>query len=202
MRKILVFMFAFLLLTAGTAMAESIAGRFGLTGRLGATIPLEDDFINGTSDTDAGFSGGGGFIYGITDHLAMDLEVFHMPQLDVEVNGVKAYEASVTDIALGVQFRLNPGGSVVPYIGIGPDFITGDLKHENGNEYNLDWTYGGHLSAGVDWFLNSGIALTADVRGVYAADGDVASGSSEVSEYSPRWIQSTVGVRLILPANF
>lgn len=189
-------------LLSSTAMADSIAGKLGVTARIGATVPLQDDFIKGTSDTKAGLAIGGGLIYGFSEHVAADVEVFHMPQLDVNANGVKTYEAAITDVALGVQFRFFNKNSLVPYVGIGPDFITADLKHVNGNGYTLDWTYGGHVSLGFDWFITPGIAVTTDVRGVYAADGDVLSGSAKVSEYRPQWFQAAVGVRLMIPERF
>lgn len=189
-------------LTAVTAMADSINGRLGVTARVGATLPLEDDFIKGTSDTKAGIAAGGGLIYGFSEHVAADVEVFHMPQLDAYANGVKTFEAAMTDVALGVQLRFITGNRLVPYVGLGPDFITADLKHVNGTGYKLDWTYGGHVNLGFDWFITPGIAMTTDVRGVYAADGDVLSGSTKVSEYRPQWFQGTVGIRLMLPKKF
>lgn len=185
-----------------TAMADSITGRLGVTARIGANLPLNDDFIRGTSDTDAGFAVGGGLIYGFSEHVAADVEVLHMPQLDVHANGVKTYEAAVTDIALGVQFRFLTAHRVVPYIGFGPDFITGDLKHINGTGYDLDWTFGGHVNLGFDWFITPGVAMTTDVRGVVAADGDIMRGSTKVSEYRTQWFQGTVGFRLMLPEKF
>lgn len=193
---------AALLLIAVNAPAESINGRLGVVARIGATVPVNDDFIKGTSDTKAGLSAGGGFIYGFSDRLAADVEVHHMPQLDVEANGMKTYEASITDVALGIQYRFLTGNKIVPYIGLGPDFITADLKHINGTGYKLDWTYGGHVNLGFDWFITPGIAMTTDFRGVYAMDGDVLSGSSKVSEYSPQWFQGTIGFRLMLPKNY
>ena len=191
------------ILTLSTnAVAESIAGRLGITGRIGATVPLKDDFIGGTSDTKTGFAAGGGLIYGFSEHVSADVEAFHMPQLDVHANGVKTYEASVTDIALGLQFRFLPQSRLVPYLGLGPDFITGNLHHVSGVGYKLDWTYGGHVNFGFDWFINPSIAMTTDVRGVYAADGDVRSGSTKVSDYRPQWFMGTVGFRLMLPKTF
>lgn len=187
-------------LSTSTAMADSINGRLGVTARVGATLPLNDDFISGTSDTEAGFAGGGGLIYGFGEHIAADVEVFHMPKLDVNANGVKTYEAAITDIALGVQFRFPTGNKMVPYFGLGPDFITGDLKHVSGTNHKLDWTYGGHINLGFDWFITPGIAMTTEVRGVYATDGDVLGNPN--GEYQPQWFQGTVGVRLMLPKNF
>lgn len=194
--------FSLFMVLTGNAMADSISGRFGITARLGGAVPLSDDFIKGTSDTKSGFAAGGGLIYGFGENMAAEVEVLHMPQLDVQTHGVKTYEASLTDISLGIQYRFASANKLVPYIGIGPDFITGDLKHVNGAGYDLDWTFGGHINCGFDWFITPGIALTADVRGVYAADGDVLRGSTEVSEYRPQWFQGAVGVRLFLPEKF
>jgi len=202
MRRILIMAITALALTAADALADSIAGRLGVTGRIGASVPLQDDFIKGTSDTKSGFSGGGGLIYGIGRHGAVDVEVFHMPQLDVEVNGAKSYEAAITDVAVGFQFRFATENRLVPYLGLGPDFIRGNLRHISGTGYKLDWTYGGHVNLGFDWFITPGIAMTTDVRGVYAADGDITNGSNDVSEYRPQWFQGTVGFRLMLPEHF
>ncbi|HEY3308877.1 MAG TPA: porin family protein [Desulfuromonadaceae bacterium] len=202
MLKIIIMTIAALLLTVASALADSIADRLGVTAKIGATLPLNNDFIKGTSDTKAGIAVGGGLIYGFTEHVAADVEALHMPQLDVQANGVKTYEAAITDVALGVQFRFLNGNRLVPYFGLGPDFITADLKHVNGASYKLDWTYGGHVNLGFDWFITPGIAMTTDVRGVYAIDGDVMSGSTKVSEYRPQWFQGTVGFRLMLPKNW
>ena len=85
---------------------------------------------------------------------------------------------------------------------MGADFIKGRLKHVSGNSYDLDWTYGGHVNAGLDWFLTKGIALTADVRAVSAVSGDLLSGSTKVAKYDPFWVQGTFGARFILPEKF
>jgi len=190
---------------ATTAMADTIANRFGFTGRVGFAIPgkLGDaEFINGTTETESGFAWNGGLIYGFNDNIAGELEVSYLPELDVEIGGVKAYEAKLTDLAIGLQYRFMPKNQVVPYVGAGVDFIEGNLKHVNGNSYDLDWTYGGHLSVGLDWFLTRGVALTADLRGTAAVSGDVNRGDTKVNEYDPFWVQATVGVRLILPEKW
>jgi len=202
MLKMIALTITLIAFTAINAMADSIAGRLGVTARMGATLPLDDDMIKGTSDTDAGFAAGGGLIYGFSEHVAVDVEAFHMPQLDVHANGVKTYEASITDLSLGLQFRFLNETRLVPYFGFGPDFITGDLDHVNGTGYKMDWTYGGHVNLGLDWFITPGIAMTADVRGVYAVEGDIQTGSTTVSEYQPKWFMGTVGVRLMLPEKF
>lgn len=187
---------------SSSAFAETIAHRLGITGRVGFAVPVKDDFINGTSETKAGFAGGGGLIYGFNDYLAAEFDVTHMPKLDVKNGGVKTFEAAITDISLGLQYRITPQKKLVPYIGAGADFIKGSLTHVNGASYSVDWTYGGHVNAGLDWFLTKGIALTADFRGVIATSGDIQSGSTAVSEYDPFWVQGMFGARFVLPEQF
>lgn len=193
------------LLLTTTAFADTIDNRFGFTGRFGFAMPekLDDaEFINSTTDAEDGVAWNGGFIYGFTDNIAGELEISYLPQLDVELKGVKAYEAKLYDYAIGLQYRFMPKERVVPYLGAGIDLIKGDLKHVNGNKYDLESTWGGHINAGVDWFLTKGIALTADLRGTAAVSGDIERGDTKVNEYDPFWIQGTVGVRLILPEKW
>lgn len=203
MRKFIVLTIIAFSLTAVNVMADSINGKLGVTVRMGATLPLNADFISGTSGTDAGLAVGGGLIYGFSEHMAADVEVLHMPQLDVKTNGVKTFEAALTDVSLGVQCRFLPGNRMVPYVGLGPDFITGDLNSVNETGFKLDWTFGGHINIGFDWFITPGIAMNTDVRGVYAANGDVLKGSIPMKEeYRPQWFQGTVGFRLMLPEKY
>lgn len=185
-----------------TTYADTIANRFGITGRIGVVAPLDNEFVKDTSDTNPGFAWNGGFIYGFNDHIASELEISYIPEMDVEIHGDKAYEAEMIDLSLGLQYRFMPEKPLVPFIGIGVDFIEGNLDHVNGNSYDMDWTVGGHLNAGLDWFLTKGIALTADARCTAAATGDVKKGDRKVSEYDPLWFQGTVGFRLILPEKW
>jgi len=205
MRNIFATAFCLLVIFTTAAFADTIANRFGLTARVGGAIPgkLDDaEFINSTTETEDGVAWNGGFIYGFNDNIAGELEISYLPELDVEINGIKAYEAKIADYAIGLQYRFMPKTQLVPYVGAGFDFINGDLKHVNGNKYDLDWTWGGHVGAGLDWFLTKGIALTADLRGTAAVSGDIERGNTKVNEYDPFWVQGTVGVRLILPEKW
>lgn len=205
MRTIFVTTFCLLFILTTTAMADTIANRFGFTGRVGFAMPeqLDDaEFINSTKDTEDGVAWNGGFIYGFNDNIAGELEISYLPQLDVELRGGKAYEAKMTDYAIGLQYRFMPKEHLVPYLGAGFDFIKGDLDHVNGNKYDLEWTWGGHIGGGLDWFLTRGIVLTADLRGTAAVSGDIERGDTKVNEYDPFWIQGTVGIRLILPEKW
>lgn len=202
MRNTIILILICLGITANTAFADTIANRFGFTGRIGVLVPLENEFIKNTTDTDPGLAWSGGFIYGFNDHIATELEVTYIPELEVEIAGDKAYEADMMDIAVGLQYRFSPEKHLVPFVGIGVDFIKGDLDHVNGNSYDMDWTFGGHVNAGFDWFLTKGIALTTDMRLTVADTGDIKKGNSSVGEYDPLWFQAMVGFRLILPEKW
>ena len=202
MRRIVVAVSLLASSLAGNALADGIGGRLGVFGKAGLAVPVQDDFISGTSKTKIAFITGGGLIYGITDSLAAEMDVSHAPSLDVETAGVKTFKGSLTDISLGVQYRFSPDKPVVPYLGIGADFITGELEHAvTGNKYDLEWTPGGHINAGVDYFITKGIALTADIRGIVAVKGDIKRGDSKVGNFDPASFQATFGVRLFLPSK-
>lgn len=205
MRIIKLIIISLFLLQTTTALADTIANRFGFTGRVGFAIPEsvgDAEFINGNTDTKSGVAWNLGCIYGFNDNLASELEVSILPKLNVDSGGIKAYEAKLTDIAIGLQYRFTPKSQLVPYIGAGVDAMKGSMTHVNGNNYDLDWTYGGHIKVGLDWFLTRGIALTADLRGVVATSGDINKGSTKVTEYDPLWVQGTIGLRLILPEKW
>ena len=82
MKKVLVFycVALSLVLTAGTAMAaDSIKGKFGVNGRIGFLVPADSEAFATPSDlsTDIGLIGGGGYIYGITKNIALELDITH-----------------------------------------------------------------------------------------------------------------------------
>lgn len=206
MRRIMVMTALCLSFVATAVSAESIAGRFGITGKAGVLVPLRDDFISspsisGDAKGKTGFTGGGGFIYGISRNLALELEAMHRPNMDVEIADVKVYEASFTDLSLGLQYRFTPDNRLVPFVGAGADFITGDITSNTGTRYDLDWTAGGHLNAGLDYFITRGIAFSIDLRGIYTARGDLKAGDTEVGKYDPSSFVGTLGIRFFLPES-
>lgn len=189
------------ILSASSIYAASIDGRFGLTGKAGAVVALKDDFTSSTGGSSPGFAYGGGFIYGFGKNFAVELDATHVPNLDVETSGIKVLEASFTDLSLGVQYRFIPENRLVPYLGVGADIIKGELANLAGRKYDMDWTGGGHVNAGFDYFITRGLALNVDVRGVYTAKGDIKDGDVWIGEYDPTSFIGTVGIRLFLPEN-
>jgi len=198
MRRFIILIPALLSLITCNAMAASIDGMLGLTGRAGVIVPLKDSDINGTSfETEAGFTGGGGLIYGISKNLAVELDVMHATSLDVKIAGSKVGDAQSTDIALGIQYRFLEDRRLVPYVGIGADFIKGNIQ-----DSSLDWTYGGHMNGGIDFFITKCIVLTAEVRYVAGVKSDIIKNDIIVGKYDPMNIVGTLGVRLFLPKDW
>jgi len=190
-----------ILMAAGTALAAGIDGRFGITGKAGALVPLQDSFISSTSGADPGFAAGGGFIFGFCKGLAAELDVTRLMKSNVNSSGNKVFEAALTDVALGLQYRFAPDNRLVPFVGGGADFIKGQLKSTAGLDYDLDWTVGGHVNLGLDYFVTRGIAFTTDIRGLFASDGDVNRSGTKVGKYDPMSFIGTVGIRLFLPEH-
>jgi len=197
MRIIIACTLSLLVLFTSAAMAEDINGRLGLTGKAGVIVPLEDSTINGQTFwlSDEGFAGGGGIMYGIGQHLAVETDITHVPSLDVKMGtGGKVAEAQFTDFSIGLQFRIPTGTGLVPYVGGGADFIKGDISSST-----LDWAVGGHVNGGVDYFVNKSIALNLEARGIFAEKSDIQQNGQTVGKFNPDSVVTTFGVRLFLP---
>ena len=188
-----------LLLMAGTATAaDSIEGKLGVTGRLGFLIPTDSEaFANPSKlDTDAGFIGGGGFIYGVNNIFAVELDITHS-DFDANRAGFKEGDFATTNVSMGVQYRfVNLGLSrLVPYVGTGLDILFNDFSSTSGISADVDTIAGVHVSGGVDYFLTKQLAATAEVKGLLAPDADINSGGVKVGNYDPTSLATTFGIR-------
>lgn len=181
-------------LLATTALADSINNRLGFTGKIGVAIPLRDSSINGTTfETDPGFAGGGGLMYGFGNNFAAELDIIRAIEMDTKIGGVKMASAQMTDVGLGVQYRFMPEKHFVPFVGVGADFIKGDI-----DKVNLKWTYGGHVNGGFDYFINKGVVLTADFRYIVAEKNNIEKNGVVVGKFDPMTVTGMFGLRLFL----
>lgn len=172
-------------------MADSIKGRIGVTGKIGFLIPADNDANFHNNKTDAGFIGGGGFIYGIDDRFAAEIDVTRAEF------GSDDGDFGVTNISLGGQYRLplsNP--QLVPYAGAGLDILVSDFDPSDGEKRNVDTTVGFHASGGIDYFLMKQLALTAEAKLVVAPDTSITDRSgAHRGDFDPMSFSSTLGVR-------
>jgi len=224
MKKVVLVATAVLFLLAGTAMADSIEGKVGVTVRGGATSyifkseltdrGMEFNGYDKYVKADIGWTAGGGIMYGITENLAVTFDVNYLQ------NKLKVANASseigfctgkTVDFALGAQWRFIPKSSFVPYIGAGLDVLWNnvDISQDFRDALftpnaNLDvaTTYGGHLSLGADYFITPNIALNAEIRGLYSTLGDVRFKDASslyndnvVARYNPSNVSGFLGIR-------
>ena len=190
MRKFLLFSAGALLLAAtlaGNAQAESLRGRFAVTGKIGITNPAESEMDSSLGrlvvETDAGFIAGLGFMFGVDDHVAVEMDV---TRSSFHTSGFG--RADVTDISMGAQYRFPERQRLVPYAGAGLDVLVNDLSNRYTNT-----TIGAHLSAGADLIVSRQMSLTAEVKGVesFGADVDGPNGG----KFDPSSLSVLVGAR-------
>ncbi|HXE98095.1 MAG TPA: porin family protein [Dongiaceae bacterium] len=179
-------------LTAGTAMADSIKGKVGVTGRVGFISPADNDaeFINNRTDT--GFVAGGGLIYGIDDHIAVELDVTRTSF------GSDTGDFGVTNVSFGGQYRFAlQQRQLVPYLGVGLDILATDYDENGGARSDVDTTVGVHISGGVDYFLQKNLALTAEAKLVAAPDAKITDrqNGNHAGDFDPSSFSTTVGLR-------
>lgn len=199
MKKIILLacLVAAVFVTAGTAMAESIRGRAGITGRIGILGPADNDvnenYVNPyhNNRTDIGFVGGGGLIYGIDDHFAAELEVTRTSF------GSDSGDFGVTNVSLGAQYRFAlQQRRLVPYVGGGLDILVSDYDPNDGIRRDVDTTVGGHVNGGVDYFIQKNLALTAEAKLVVAPDTSITDRfGNHRGDFDPSSFSTTAGIR-------
>lgn len=173
-------------MTAGTATADSIKGKLGVTGKIGIMVPADNDSDSYNNDTDAGLIGGVGLIYGIDDRFAAEVELSRT-EFDSQ-----AGDFDVTNLSLGGQYRFALANKqLVPFLGAGVDILFSDYDSYSRGGRDVDTTLGVHATAGIDYFLSKQIALTAEAKLVAAPEADIEGGG----DFDPSSFSSTVGVR-------
>jgi outer membrane protein len=198
MKRIIVGLGAALLfaLGAGQALADSsIAGKVGVTGRIGFVVPADSDFGSPalTVETDPGFNFGGGLIYGIDRNFAVELDITRTEFGSNLTNDNNFGDFEIINIALGGQYRFQISQSnVTPYVGAGLNILISSLER-NGNDYDIDTTLGVYGAGGVDYFLTKQVALNAEARVVIAPEADIEGGGG--GNFDPSHFSGMFGVR-------
>lgn len=178
-------------MTAGAAMAESIKGRVGISGKIGFMSPAdnESDFYH--NRTDSGTIAGVGLMYGFDDHIAGEIEVSRTEF------GSQTGDFGVTNLSIGGQYRfaISPR-QLVPYIGIGLDILSSDYDPNDKVSRDIDSTLGVHVSGGLDYFLQKNLALNAEVKLVAAHETNIKEWDGYHSgNFDPSSLSTTVGIR-------
>ena len=178
---------------AGNAAAGDLQGRLAVTGRLGVINPANSELDNSAGErlivsTDAGFIGGGGFIFGVDDNIAAELDITHST-----FHTAGFGQADVTDLSIGAQYRLPERQRLIPYCGAGIDVLINDF-----NDYSANTTLGVHINSGLDYMLQRQVALNAEIKGVESFNADVKSfnNGAKAGKFDPSNVSFTVGVRV------
>ena len=180
-------------LLAGNARADDLRGRLAVTGRIGVSNPANSERDLGGErlivSTDAGFIGGGGFLFGVDNNIAMELDITHSAYHTSDTTGFG--QAEVTDLSIGAQYRLPQRQRFVPYFGAGIDVLINDLPRNAANT-----TLGLHVASGLDYFLQRQVALNAEIKGVEGFSADVKDFTgTKVGQFDPSNVSFTVGAR-------
>ncbi len=175
-------------LAAGVAQADDIKGRIGVTGKIGFVVPADSDIAGFNVSTDTGFIGGGGLIYGLTDHVALEADVTH-----ATYGSSPGVDFNTTDISLGAQYRFNLSQPhLVPFVGAGVDILINNVDDAIGD---VDTVVGAHVKGGVDYFFTRQLAATAEMKGVIAPNADIHDPAGKVGNFDPMNFSMTFGVR-------
>lgn len=194
--------FALIVSMASTALADSIQNRLGVTGRIGFLVPADSEFTDfphyRKSDSDTGVIGGGGFIYGIDRNWAAELDITQAEFRGHDGFGFEEGDFATTNISLGAQYRfINlPVKKLVPYAGAGLDILVNDFSPVDGSGRDVDSVVGVHASGGVDYFVHRQLAVTGQLKGVFAPDADIRDFRGvKVGNFDPSSLSITFGVR-------
>ena len=180
-------------LASGTAMADSIKGRVGVTGRVGFQVPADNnaEFGWGKNHTDTGLVGGGGLIYGIDNNIAAEFDVTHS-SFDSDFG-----DFGVTDLSIGAQYRFRSAQDrrLVPYLGVGIDILLTEYDPYDGASMDVDTAVGAHVSGGLDYFVAHNVAFNAELKGVLAPDTNITYQGAHTGNFDPSSFSGTVGIR-------
>ena len=194
MKKIIVSacLTAIIAVTAGTAMADSIRGRVGISGKIGIMNPADNESDILKNKTDSGTIAAVGILYGLDDHIALEIEASRTEF------GSETGDFGVTNISIGGQYRfaISPR-QLVPFIGVGLDVLAGDYDPNDRVNRDVDSTIGVHISGGVDYFLQKNLALSAEAKLVAAPESKIKEWDGYHSgNFDPSSFSTTVGIRL------
>ncbi|MBL0224696.1 MAG: outer membrane beta-barrel protein [Geobacteraceae bacterium] len=177
---------ATLSLAAVPAQADSIQGKIGVTGKIGFVINSDNEINGNNVETDAGFIGGGGLIYGIDNNFAAEFDVTR------SAYGSNNGDFGVTNLSLGAQYRfMLAQPKLVPYLGGGLDLLLIDADQGR----DVDTTVGVHASAGLDYFITKQLALTTEAKLVVAPDTDITGPTGKQGDFDPTSLSTTFGIR-------
>lgn len=153
------------------ADAQSIRGTMGVTARAGLISPADSkgrlgDYV----DTDVGFVGDLGFLYGVDDTLGFEVDLSYGKFSTDSQSGYGT--GTLKGMAVGMQYRFPPANPrLTPYMGLGVDVLIPDYKRAN-----VDTVFGAHVRGGFDYFVDRNLAFNIDLKVTGGFEADVDGG--------------------------
>ena len=173
--------------SAGTATAENLEGKIGVTARLGFTLPADSDWggYSGLSG-DMGVIGGGGLLFGVTRNVALEAEAtasgYDLNRFSTTHDGT----ATVTNLSFNALYRYATSSKATPYLGGGLSILFSDYT-----DADVDTVIGVNVKGGLDYFVAPKIALNIELKGVLSPTANMRdlgpnhlSGSFDPSSFS------------------
>ncbi|MCQ9208254.1 MAG: porin family protein [Omnitrophica bacterium] len=157
MKKILLLTLVLFFAVTSFAVAEDLAGKWGINAEIMGLFPSDDD-------TDETLFYAGSLEYNFTSNLAGEVEIGYA-QMDDELESLKFGEASFVPLMVNLKVRY-PEGKFNPFIYGGLGVIFADYEEEQwvkdlGVSLDVGTGFAYQIGAGVDIFIADNTALYA-----------------------------------------
>lgn len=170
MKKTLIIMSSLMVLASGTvttSSAEDIAGRSGLGIGIGYITPKGGEIDDADTDIDTGFLPSINYTYGVSSNFSLEVSLARAV-LDVEIEDIDFGELTTYPLQVTAQYRI-PAGNILPYFGAGVGYYFNEFDEDSiissaGVSVDTDNSFGFHVNAGCDFFLNQNSAINLDAR--------------------------------------
>lgn len=101
----------------------------------------------------------------LNDYLSLDLLAGIPPQHNFYGDGVKLGNTKYLPPTLSIQYHMNRGQRLQPYLGVGINYVYFyDTKTLDGSDVDLSSSYGVALNAGLEYFVHPQWSLGLDYR--------------------------------------
>lgn len=169
-------------LAEGRQWAAKSDGDWMVRARVISVIPQDDDDLNAAVETtiDSQVVPELDFTYFFTPNIAAELILATTPH-EISTRGaanVRLGEVWLLPPTLTLQYHVTGMGAVKPYVGASVNYTIFYAKDEDALPFDIDNGFGWALQAGLDYEIDEGVYLNADLKKVFLSpDVSVANGA-------------------------
>ncbi len=153
---------ALLLVFSQIGFAQDMEGKFGVGARAAWVNYTHEDF-------DSDFMYGANLTYFVHRYISFELSVDYI-ESDLDSLDITIGELEQVPILLTARTHLSTNPKVNPYLGIGLGYYLNDFDlsdSPSGVKVDPDDTFGFHINAGVEYFVNEHFALNLDFKYIW-----------------------------------